>query len=210
MGSHSSSYLLVQEACLFQSFLPHSLCNDLYFTIPDDISLVYSTLYFSPSIRSCSHNSLLQTRKKKTVLYCRGLGKDTSIMISLSLFFPFFFFPFIIPFLLFTIPFYSISLFLIVSITKQDGGILISMIQCTSFFSGARKSPLLTTPSPSYPNVMTTHHSYSSSSALPTILSQTPLQSPALCTIANPITTGKCQTLAQNNLLALLPSPPFL
>jgi len=79
-----------------------------------------------------------------------------------------------------------------------------------SFFLNARKNRYLYTPFPFCPNVITTYHSYSSSPSLPTILPQIPLQSSASRTIANPLTTGKCQALTQNNLLAFLPSPPAI
>lgn len=41
-----SFLVFVGARSLSFSILPHSLCDDLYSTILDDISLVYSTLYF--------------------------------------------------------------------------------------------------------------------------------------------------------------------
>jgi len=46
-ATHEVPFLIFAGArSLSPSILPHSLCDDLYCTILDDISLVYSTLYF--------------------------------------------------------------------------------------------------------------------------------------------------------------------
>jgi len=111
MGSHSSSYLPVQEACLFRSFLILYATTCIVLFLMTFLWCTVHCTFFFPSIRSCSHNFLLQTRKKKKVLHCCGLGEKKYQHYDILKFvfsLPFFHFSFYHTF--FTLlPFYSIS-----------------------------------------------------------------------------------------------------
>ncbi|PUU74744.1 hypothetical protein B9Z19DRAFT_409245 [Tuber borchii] len=110
MGSHSSSYLLVQEACLFRSFLIlyATTCIVLFW-----MTFLWCTVHctFFPSIRSCSHNFLLQTRKKKKsspLLQFRGKKCQHYDILKFVFSLPFFHFSFYHTFFTLLL-FYSIS-----------------------------------------------------------------------------------------------------